>query len=276
MGFFNWPFSNLHELNLDWIIEKLQNLLHMNVTTDPGESGSYNEETNTLNIPVQEEVSIGNTAPTDGEDIWVDPDGVPYMDNVVQSVDGIGPVNGNVTLPLPFSAKLNEILDPFDLNSAMTSGFYRYDYASGAHTPSQGGGDLIVMERNTTYVVQLAFPSYASETDPYRGFMRMHNANGWTPWRHIGESFNYSCVQSYGTTKNFTMPGIYVYTSSAADAPSAAGGFLIHMQTQGNTAWAYQMAFQNATNGVPKVFVRMKYTAGGVTNWTNWYTVGLS
>ena len=54
MGFFNWPFSNLHELNLDWIIEKLQNLLHMNVHTyvSTNQNGSYDEETNTMHIPI--------------------------------------------------------------------------------------------------------------------------------------------------------------------------------------------------------------------------------
>lgn len=55
MGIFNFPYTNLHELNLDWILEKILKFLHLNVHTyvDPSETeANYDEETNTLNIPL--------------------------------------------------------------------------------------------------------------------------------------------------------------------------------------------------------------------------------
>lgn len=55
MGIFNFPYTNLHELNLDWILEKILKFLHLNVHTyvDPDDTeANYDEETNTLNIPL--------------------------------------------------------------------------------------------------------------------------------------------------------------------------------------------------------------------------------
>ena len=49
---FKLPYTNLHELNLNWILNKLKKLVHMSVTVENSaeSSGEFNEDTGVLTL----------------------------------------------------------------------------------------------------------------------------------------------------------------------------------------------------------------------------------